>query len=350
MSDKIRIVHFINQFFAGIGGEEEAHVGVAFEDGPKGPGIGISGKISDSAEIVRTIWVGDNYINENEEEAVSAIEKLIAEVKPDVVIAGPAFNAGRYGIACGLVAKMAKEKLGIPSLTGMFPENPAVDIYKESVYIMPVGPTAAAMRKAIPLLSESILQLGQNGTLGNALEGGYIQSGFRYNEIVEEPAAVRALDMLVSRLHGGDPITEVPLRSFEQIEPATPLSSLKDATIAIVTGGGMVPAGNPDKLKQAFADAFGIYSIEGLNELPAGDYKGIHGGFDSTYVDQDPDRVVPLDALREMEKEGVFKKLVNEYFALCGIGTNVAMSKKLGAEVAEELKRRQVSAAIYTST
>ena len=35
----------------------------------------------------------------------------------------------------------------------------------------------------------------------------------------------------------------------------------------------MVPAGNPDKLKQAFADAFGVYSIEGLNELPAGDFK-----------------------------------------------------------------------------
>ena len=35
---------------------------------------------------------------------------------------------------------------------------------------------------------------------------------------------------------------------------------------------------------------------------------------------------------------------------LCGIGTNVAMSKKLGAEIAEQLKRKEVSAAIYTST
>ena len=350
MSEKIRIVHFINQFFAGVGGEEEAHVGVSFEDGPKGPGIGISGVLSGKAEIVRTVWVGDNYINENQDEAVSRIQELVSEVKPDVLLAGPAFNAGRYGIACGLVARMAKEKLGIPALTGMFPENPAIDIYKEHVYIMPVGPTAAGMRKAIPVMSEAVLKLGQNGKLGNALEDGYIQSGFRYNEIVEKPAALRAVEMLTTRLAGGDPITEVPLRTFEQIEPASPVADMKSATIAIVTGGGMVPAGNPDKLKQAFADAFGIYSIEGLNELPAGDYKGIHGGFDSSYVDADPDRVVPLDALRELEGEGVFKKLVNEYFALCGIGTNVAMSKKLGAEVAEELKRRQVSAAIYTST
>ena len=346
----IKIVHFINQFFAGIGGEEEAHITVSFEDGPKGPGTGIAAKLSGSAEIVRTIWCGDNYIVENQNEALAEIEKLIAEIKPDVVLSGPAFNAGRYGIACGLVAKLCRDKLGIPALTGMFSENPAVEIYKESAYIMPVGPTAASMRKAIPMLSEKVLKLGLDGTLGNALEDGYIQSGFRYNELVEKPAAVRALDMLIDRLADGDPITEVPLRSFEQVDPAPPIKSLKDSTIAIVTGGGMVPAGNPDKLKQAFADAFGIYSIEGLDELPAKAYKGIHGGFDSSYVDEDPDRVVPLDALRELEKEGAFKKLVNEYFALCGIGTNVAMSKKLGAEVAEELKRRQVSAAIYTST
>ena len=350
MSDKIRILHYINQFFAGVGGEEEAHVGVSFEDTPKGPGIGISAAIGDSGEIVRTVWCGDNYINENQEAAVAEIEKLITEVKPDVVLAGPAFNAGRYGIACGLVVKLCREKLDIPALTGMFPENPAIDIYKEDAYIMPVGASAAGMRKAIPMLAEKVMKLGREGKLGNALEDGYIQSGYRYNELVEKPAAVRALDMLLSRLDGKDPVTEVPLRTFEQVEPATPITSLKDATIAIITGGGMVPAGNPDKLKQAFADAFGVYSIEGLNELPAGDFKGIHGGFDSSYVDEDPDRVVPLDALRELEKEGVFKKLVNEYFALCGIGTNVAMSKKLGAEVAEELKRRQVSAAIYTST
>jgi betaine reductase len=112
----------------------------------------------------------------------------------------------------------------------------------------------------------------------------------------------------------------------------------------------MVPKGNPDKLKQAFSDSFGTYSIAGMQELPAGDFKGIHGGYDSTWVDEDPDRVVPVDALRALEKEGRFKSLLQEYVALCGIGTNVAMSKKLGVQIAEQLKRREVSAAIYTST
>ena len=276
MSDKIRILHYINQFFAGVGGEDKAHVGVSFEDGPKGPGIGISGgNWQIPVRLVRTVWCGDNYINENQEEATTAeIEKLITEAKPDVVLAGPAFNAGRYGIACGLVARLCRDKLNIPALTGMFPENPAIDIYREDTYILPVGASAAGMRKAIPTAVEKIIKLGRNGKLGNALEDGYIQSGYRYNELVEKPAAVRALDMLMDRLSGGDPITEVPMRTFEQVEPAPPVSNMKEAVIAIVTGGGMVPAGNPDRLKQAFADAFGVYSIEGLNELPCGRLQG----------------------------------------------------------------------------
>ena len=60
---KIRIVHYINQFFAGIGGEEKGDAPLEFVDEPKGPGIGIKGALGDEVEIVRTIWCGDNRIN-----------------------------------------------------------------------------------------------------------------------------------------------------------------------------------------------------------------------------------------------------------------------------------------------
>ncbi len=350
MSKPVRIVHYINQFFAGIGGEEKGDNPLEFCEGPRGPGVGLTGLFKGEGEIVRTIWCGDNRINHNQEEVIAQIIPLIREAKPDVVIAGPAFNAGRYGLACGMVAKACREQLGLPALAGMFPENPAVEIYKKDIYIIATAETAAGMRQALPKLAPAVLKLGRNGKLGNALQDGYIQTGYRYNEYVEKNAAERAIDMLAARLAGGDPQTEVPLRVFEQVPPAEPLADLKHATIAIVTGGGMVPKGNPDSLKQAFADAFGTYSIRGLKELPAVEFKGIHGGYDSTYVDQDPDRVVPVDSLRILEKEGIIGKLHEEYYALCGIGTNVAMSKKLGAEVAETLKRKQVQAAIYTST
>jgi glycine reductase len=350
MGQKIRIVHYINQFFAGIGGEEKGASPLESCEGPKGPGVGVTQTIGAEAEIVRTIWCGDNLINQEQEKILGQVEKLIREAKPDLVIAGPAFNAGRYGLACGMVAKLCTETLKIPVLIGLFPENPAVEIFRKDAYIYPCAETVVGMRKDLPGFSRMALKLGKEGKLGPAIEEGYLPRGFRYNEYVGKNAAQRSIEMLTRRLAGQKPMTEVPLRGFEKVPPAPPLLRLGEATIAIVTGGGMVPRGNPDKLKQAFADAFGVYSIEGMAELPAGDFKGIHGGYDSTWVDEDPDRVVPLDALRGFEKEGRFKKLLNEYFALCGIGTNVAMAKKLGAQVAEQLKRREVSAAIYTST
>jgi glycine reductase len=350
MGKKVRIVHYINQFFAGIGGEEKGGSPLEHCEGPKGPGVGIMQQVGDEAEVVRTIWCGDNLVNQEQERILPEIADLIKEAKPDVVVAGPAFNAGRYGLACGMVGKLCSGALSIPVVIGLFPENPAVEIYRKDAYIYPCAETAAGMRKDLPGLARLAVKLGKNGKLGPAIVDGYLPRGFRSNELVEKSAASRSIEMLASRLAGNNPPTEIPLRSFEKVPAAPPVRDLRHATVAIVTGGGMVPRGNPDKLKQAFADSFGTYSIEGLAELPAGDFKGIHGGYDSTWVDEDPDRVVPVDALRAMEKEGRIGKLLNEYVVLCGIGTNVAMSKALGARIAEQLKRREVSAAIYTST
>ena len=350
MGKKVRIVHYINQFFAGIGGEEKGGSPLEHCEGPKGPGVGIMQQVGDEAEVVRTIWCGDNLVNQEQERILPGIAVLIKEAKPDVVVAGPAFNAGRYGLACGMVGKLCSGALSIPVVIGLFPENPAVEIYRKDAYIYPCAETAAGMRKDLPGLARLAVKLGKNGKLGPAIVDGYLPRGFRSNELVEKSAASRSIEMLVNRLAGNNPPTEIPLRSFEKVPAAPPVRDLRHATVAIVTGGGMVPRGNPDKLKQAFADSFGTYSIEGLAELPAGDFKGIHGGYDSTWVDEDPDRVVPVDALRAMEREGRIGKLLNEYVVLCGIGTNVAMSKALGARIAEQLKRKEVSAAIYTST
>ena len=38
---KVRIVHYINQFFAGIGGEEKGSSPLEHCEGPKGPGVGL---------------------------------------------------------------------------------------------------------------------------------------------------------------------------------------------------------------------------------------------------------------------------------------------------------------------
>ena len=121
----IKVVHYINQFFANIGGEEMAHIPAELHKGEvMGPGLAFKASFKDEAEITATIVCGDSWFNENLEEAKKTILAWVKEENPDVFVAGPAFNAGRYGVACGTIADAVQEELGIPAVTGMYEENP----------------------------------------------------------------------------------------------------------------------------------------------------------------------------------------------------------------------------------
>ena len=113
---KLRIVHYINQFFANIGGEEKADYQPELREGIVGPGMAFNQAFGDEAEIVATVICGDSYFNENVEAAKKTILDMISSQKPDAVICGPAFNAGRYGVACGTICDAVQEELGIPAV------------------------------------------------------------------------------------------------------------------------------------------------------------------------------------------------------------------------------------------
>ena len=61
-----RVVHYINQFFANIGGEEMAHVAPELREGFVGPGMAFNQAWKGEAEIVKTIICGDSYYAEHE--------------------------------------------------------------------------------------------------------------------------------------------------------------------------------------------------------------------------------------------------------------------------------------------
>jgi glycine reductase len=54
--------------------------------------------------------------------------------------------------------------------------------------------------------------------------------------------------------------------------------------------------------------------------------------------------------MREMEKEGVYKKLYDYVFTTTGTGTAVANAERFGQEIGEQLEKDGVDAAILTST
>lgn len=345
-----RIVHYINQFFAGIGGEEKADIAPEARQGVVGPGMAFKMAFGQEAEIVGTVICGDGYFAENLEEATDQVIKMISEFKPDAVVAGPAFNAGRYGTACGTVTDAVQTRLNIPAVTGMYQENPGVDMYLKNIYIVPTADNARGIKTAVPAMAKLVLKMLSGQPLGAPDEDGYMQRGVRVNYFYEQSGAERAVDMLVKKLRGDEFETEYPMPSFDRVAPAQAITDMKNTTIALVTSGGIVPKGNPDRIEASSATKYGTYSIARVMSAEEVAYATAHGGYDPTYANNDPNRVLPIDELREMEKAGEFKKLYDYFFTTVGNGTPVAAAKKFGEEIGARLKQDGVEAVILTST
>ena len=200
---KIRVVHYINQFFANIGGEEKADYPAELRVGEVvGPGLALAQKFGDEAEIVATIVCGDSYFNENLEKAKAEILEMVKGQNADLFIAGPAFNAGRYGVACGTVCDMIKEELGIPVVTGMYVENPGADMFKDKVYIVPTKNSAAGMRDAVGKLAPLAMKLAKGEKIGASCEDNYMPNGIRVNLFEEKRGSKRAVEMLLKKIAG----------------------------------------------------------------------------------------------------------------------------------------------------
>lgn len=348
-SKKFRVLHYLNQFYGGIGGEDKADVPAEVREGVVGPGLALKAALGDEAEVVATVICGDSYFSENLEKALSTIMDMIKKYQPDLIVAGPAFNAGRYGVACGGVAKAVGEQLNIPVVSGMYEENPGVDMYKRFAYIVKTGNSAADMRKAIPAIAKLVIAL-KNGLEINPEEFNYHPRGIRKNYFADERGAKRAVDMLVQKIRGEKFTTEYPMPHFDRVAPNQPIADARKAKIALVTSGGIVPKGNPDHIESSSASKYGKYDIQGVTGLTEATYETAHGGYDPTYANIDADRVLPVDVLREMEQNGEIGELYRYFYTTTGNGTSVANSVAFAKAFVSDLLNDGVQAVILTST
>jgi len=347
---KLRVVHYLNQFFGGLGGEEKADIGSQIVEGVRGPGRAIQKAFGDRGEIIATAICGDNYIGERAEEAANEIAELMRPYQPDIVIAGPAFEAGRYGVACGAICEAVQEKMGILAVSGMYRENPGVEIYHKEVYIIETGSTVMSMNEAVFGMVGLVLKLSAGQQPGNPSEDGYFPRGRVVNEKAGHSGAERIIDMLLNKLKGVPFEPEVVQPRVYRILPAPKVSDIEAATVALVTDGGLVPFGNPDGIETVDATRFGKYTIRGIAALDPQDYEVRHSGYDSVFIRQNPNRLVPLDIMRQMEKDKKIGKLYDYFFSTTGVGTKMENSKRMGQAIARDLKGNGVSAAILTST
>lgn len=346
----LRVAHYVNQFFGGIGGEEKAESGPRVQEGPLGPGRAIEAALGDRGKVVASVVCGDNYFAENIHQASEEVIGLIRPFQPDLLIAGPAFNAGRYGIACGGICRAAGERLGIPAVTGMHAENPGVDLYRQDVYIISTEDSVKGMREAVTKMAALALKLAAGEKIGRPSEEGYFPRGWLVNEVSDRTGAERVVSMLLQKLKGEPFETEVDRPVYDRVSPARPIPDIRKARIALVTDGGLVPKGNPDKIESRTASRFGKYPFRGMEALRAGDYEVSHVGYDSVFVKEDPNRLVPVDVMREFEKQGVIGTLHEVFYSTTGVANIVETMSRIGRGIGEELAAEGVAGVILTST
>ena len=343
----VRAVHYLNQFFAGLGGEEAAETLPTRLDGAVGPGRGLAAEL-EGIEIVATLACGDDYFGEHEEEALSLLLELLEAERPDLLVAGPAFGSGRYGFACARFSRAAAERLGIPALAAMHEENPGVAVVDGAVPIAATAVNVAGMREALPRMARLAEAVVSGRELGSPAVEGYVPRGFRRNELAGKPGAERAIDLLLAKL-GGEASSEVA-GGFDRVAPPAPVSDLSSALIALVTEAGCVPQGNPDRLPTIRAQGWLRYQLGGARTLAPGQYESVHGGFDVTLANDDPNRLVPLDTMSKLAAEGRVGRVHDVFYTTTGNGTPVAASTQFGREIGAELVDSGVEAVLLSGT
>ena len=346
---KIPVVHYINQFYGGIGGEDKADAPLTVCDGPVGPGRVLQQHLGEEATIVKTLICGDNAFHTDPAIPAKTVE-AVRQANPGILIAGPAFTSGRYGLACASLAATVETELGIPTLCGMHPENPAAHPEDQKLYIMQTGANARDMARSLQAMAHFALKLARRQTIGTAKEEGFIPRGVRRNVRVDSGAELRAVNSLLAKMAGKPFETEISVEMYDWVAAPKPVVNLKSARIALVTECGLVPLGNPDHIEAARATRWARYSIQGMSRLQPGNYESVHGGYDNTWVNADPNRNVPVDALRALEAEGHIGSLYDEYLVTCGSVGNVGVMRRIGREMAEVLKKERIDGVIVPST
>ncbi len=352
--EEVRIIYFINQFFAGMGGEDKADIPLQFREELLGPGKRLQTLLGDSARIVVTAYCGDNYFAEHRDEILASIVKIAKDSNVQMMVAGPAFNAGRYGFACVETCHAVSASLRLDCVTGMHTENPAVEGYRQykdrRVFAIPTAGSAQGMEAALSGMAQFILKLAAGSAVGSASEEGYIPRGFRVSKFVTKSGAERAIDMLLDKVACCPFVTEIPIESLEAIPVPPRIANLSDIHLALASSCGITPPDNPARFVVGKNSRWGKFSIEKLDSMKDTRWDIIHSGYNIAFMRDNANFGVPLDVCRDMEREGIFAKLYPFFYGTSGGGGTISAMQNIGKEMAHDIKAEGLDAVLLVST
>ncbi len=345
-----KAIFYINQFFGGVGGENDADFEPVIKEGAVGPALGLQAELKD-VKITHTVICGDNFMASHKEEALKRVAEFLAGKEFDLLLAGPAFSSGRYGVCCGEMCKFAHDTYGVPAVTSMNEENPGVALFmEEPFYIMKGSRSAAKMRQDLSAMAALANKIVAGEEILWADAEGYFSHGLRKEVFADKSAADRSVDMLLDKLAGRPFVTELKIEPRDNVVPSKAIEDLSKAKVAFICTGGMVPLGNPDRIPGGTCSIWKTYDISDKKVLKQGDFYSVHCGINTDFVNANPEVMFPLSSLREFENSGELGKLDDKFYSTTGNLATLKDGRRMGAEIAEALKAEAVDGAILVST
>jgi glycine reductase len=206
------------------------------------------------------------------------------------------------------------------------------------------------MKEAILSLVRLGIRVAFAQPLGPAAAEGYLPTGVRQPVVCDQPGHQRALSMLIARLKGGEVRSELmAVDNGPAVTPAAPVASAAATVVGLVTSGGLVPRGNPDRMPSCASTRLFQY------KLPDGDmdpqaWESIHAGFNYEWVNRNPNFVLPLDAARALVRAGRLGSLAPYFYSLAGVMTKPPAARQIATDLVGRLFRDGVQAVILVAT
>lgn len=133
----MKVVMIYDQIQAGAGTKDDKGIELNITKDRVGPAVMMEPLLKQNdIQVIATLYCGNGYFKEHEQEVIRKLTAMVSKLKPDVVICGPSFNYLEYSEMCAKVATQI-EAINIHAICAMSEENEAIiEEYKNKVKII----------------------------------------------------------------------------------------------------------------------------------------------------------------------------------------------------------------------
>ncbi len=134
----MKVVLIFDQGLAGAGGKSNPNVGLTAVKGGIGSSLMLEPHFEKiGAQVAATLYCGNEYFQNNEEEVVKKMTAMAKKVNPDFVLCGPCFNYPDYARMAAMISTSILENTDIKSCAMMSVENgDTIAAYKDKTPIL----------------------------------------------------------------------------------------------------------------------------------------------------------------------------------------------------------------------